>query len=154
MTSGARSAERLRRAPTGGRRYHIILKYQLYHSTSSAENKVIAKSHIVSEMLKVGCGMNHGTQVRVCHLQTYQTRGAQISSLSQTTAAVKVSFQSHLSHFSLLSSGANPNPHPVLTLKGDCSLMEERERKQREGAGGREVMSSLPLRGISLIKMK
>lgn len=47
--------------------------------------------------------------------------------------------------FSLyLSSRANS--HPVLTLKGDRSLLEER--------GGREVMSSLPLGGISLIKMK
>lgn len=68
---------------------------------------------------------------KVCHLQVYQTTEAQISSLSPTTAAVKASFQSHLSHFSLLSSGANPRPHPVLTLKGDCSRLEERGGGER-----------------------
>lgn len=85
------------------------------------------------------------SELKVYHLQVYQTSEAQIFSLSLTTAAVKASFQSHLSHFSLLSSGANLRPHPVLTLKGDCCLLEEWEG---------EVMSSLPLGGISLIKMK
>lgn len=61
---------------------------------------------------------------KVCHLQVYETAEAQIFSFRPTTAAVRASFQSHLSHFCLLSSGANPRPHPVLTLKGDCSRLE------------------------------
>lgn len=63
--------------------------------------------------------------LKVCHLQVYQTSETQIFSLRPTAAAVKASFQCHLSHFSLLSSRANP--HPVPALKGDCSLLEERE---------------------------
>lgn len=97
-----------------GRRWKRALKYQLYHSTSFLENKVITAPHIA------WCW-------RVCHLQIYQTSEAQILWFSPTAAAVKASFQSHLSHFSLLSSGANPHPHPVLMLKGDCSLLEEWE---------------------------
>lgn len=79
------------------------------------------------------------------HLHIYQSRKAQVFSLNLTTPALKAPSQSHLSHFSLLSSAANLHPHPVLTLKGDCCPLEEWEG---------DVMSSLPLGGISLIKMK
>lgn len=81
---------------------------------------------------------------RVCHLQIYQTTEAQILWFSPTAAAVKASFQSHLSHFSLLSSEANPHPHPVLMLKGDCSLLEERE--------GERWWAAYLFEGLALLK--
>lgn len=103
---------------------HFLSREQSYHHTSHEHNE---------------------SEVKVYHLQVYQTSEAPTFSLSRTTAAVEASFQSQLSHFSLLSSGANFRPHPVPSLKGDCCLMED-----WEGDG----MSSLPLGGISLIKMK
>lgn len=91
------------------------------------------------------------------------TKDAPPASLSKTprpkssgwaspTAAVKASFQSHLSHFSLLIKRSGTLILP-LTLKGDCSCLEERLRGS-EGVRGRRWWAAFLHRRISLIKMK
>lgn len=77
---------------------------------------------------------------RLRHLQSYQSAQAQIFSVNPSAA----SFQSHLSHFPIKQS---ETPHPVL---GD----ERRLLWLGLEEGGGVVMSSLPLGGISLIKIK
>lgn len=91
------------------------------------------------------------------------TKDAPPASLSKTprpkppgwapqTAAVKAFFQSHLSHFSLLIKRSGTLILP-LTLKGDCSCLEERLcGLEGHGGGGDEQLTSIG--GISLIKMK
>lgn len=108
---------------TGGRWYHT-LKYQLCHSTSSEENKVISTPPI-SVMLQ--SGWKRAPYKRCTTCKFIKPTRPKSSLWAPTTAAVKASFQSHLSHSSLLSSRANPLPHPVLTLKGDCSRLKEAE---------------------------
>lgn len=98
----------------------------------------------MSIMLRTVWGVESG--LKVYHLQVYQTSEAQIFSLSPTTAAVKDFIQSHLSHFFSRIKGSKPSP-------SSC-LHAERRLLSSGGAGGSEVMSSLPLGGISLIKMK
>lgn len=103
---------------TGGR-------YQLYHSTSSAWIKVIASYQ--SDVK--GCS-EHAPLLKVCHLQVYQTSEAQIFLLSPSTAAVRASFQSHLSHFFLSICQAEQ----TLILS---SLSKETALSWRSGEGER-----------------
>lgn len=82
---------------------------------------------------------------KVCHLQIYQTKEAQI--FLWTTAAVKASYGLTF--------------HIFLSYQAEQTLILSSRWKEiatSGGAGGGEVMSSLPLGvplgGISLIKMK
>lgn len=134
LTAGECSADRkeaIARTKIPTLSLHFLCREQSYHRASY--------QHDVTGWLE------DGSLQKVRHLQVYQTTEAQIFSSGPTTAAVKASFQSHLSHFSLLSSGANPHPHPPHA---------ERRLLSSGVEGGREVMSGLPLGGISLIKMK
>lgn len=76
-----------------------------------------------------GCS-EHAPLLKVCHLQVYQTSEAQIFLLSPCTAAVRASFQSHLSHFFLSICQAEQ----TLILS---SLSKETALSWRSGEGER-----------------
>lgn len=90
------------------------MKYQLCLSTSSAENKVI----ISAWCYRLVWGWSTTKGMPPASLSNH--RGPNLLTEADHSCC-QGSFQSHLSHFFLLSSGANP--HPVPTLKGDCSRL-------------------------------